>query len=221
MRFPEHRQHASVGPVVAEMRGSLDVVYAKSSVLRRPVFEGRRKATCAAPPDQRIEGTTESRRWATRRQLVSQRRDDAGAIWIDEGRGEGRSASEVRNSGRGVVWLCTARRGDLGRKSGICGASGLDGGMRLDGFSAREAMWTAVTIPLRWFSFVAYLIVELPRVHTVFISHSFITSSGKHHLGFSCEPRCHTTSPTVMVMTNNPTTAEERRTPCIPLSHDH
>jgi hypothetical protein len=103
MRFPEHQQQASVGPVVAEMRGSLDVVYAKPSVLRRPVFEGRRKATCAAPPDQRIEGTTESRRWATRRQLVSQRRDDAGAIWIDEGRGEGRSASEVQNSGRGIV----------------------------------------------------------------------------------------------------------------------
>jgi hypothetical protein len=50
-RFPERRRHASVGPVVNETRGNLGAAYARPSVLRRPVFEGRPKAARAAPPD--------------------------------------------------------------------------------------------------------------------------------------------------------------------------
>ena len=56
--LPVLRRDASVGggPVLAlaadgEKRGNLDAVYAKPSVLRRPVSEGRRKGARAAPPD--------------------------------------------------------------------------------------------------------------------------------------------------------------------------
>ena len=50
--------------LVDETRGNLGVVYAKPSALRRRVFGGLQRVTRAAPPGQRSEESTGSRRLA-------------------------------------------------------------------------------------------------------------------------------------------------------------
>ena len=64
----------------------------------------------------------------------------------------------------------------------------------------------------RFPSWRSWLGVQISYLHSS--CHPENTSSV---LDFSYEPGCQT-SP--MVMTNNPPTAEERRIPCIPPSHD-